>query len=251
VVDASGKRRIEDDLDRVRLEIEAALKADKPVIPVLFDEAGMPGADELPETLQTLRRRHAMRLAHDTFRYDLEPLIHALRNIEATKRERLGLPPRAERPAPAAATTPVAEPTPVETPPLPAQPTPPIAAAVAPVPPPPPQYPTYQPAPMPPTYAQPAAPWTPPYQQPAPPYGQQPYPGQQPWAKPVSANNNLSITAIILGVISWIFVIVGPIGIILGFVARDRRERWATAAIVVAIVGTIAGAIILLPYLND
>ena len=67
----------------------------------------------------------------------------------------------------------------------------------------------------------------------------------------MSPNNNWSIAAIVLGVIAWVFVLTGPIGVILGLVAKDRRERWATWAIVVAVVGTIAGFIILLPYLNE
>ncbi|MDP8905097.1 MAG: TIR domain-containing protein [Chloroflexota bacterium] len=85
VTDASGTRRLDDDLDPVRLEIEAALRQGKPVIPVLFDDARMPAAEELPESLRPLRRRHAMRLAHESFRYDLEPLVRALRAIEKAK----------------------------------------------------------------------------------------------------------------------------------------------------------------------
>ncbi len=39
VRDDSGSRRLDNEFDRVRLEIEAALKADKAVIPVLFEDA--------------------------------------------------------------------------------------------------------------------------------------------------------------------------------------------------------------------
>src|SRR6187551_3797066 len=40
--DADGEFRLQKDLDRVRLEIEAALRLHKPVIPVLVEGASMP-----------------------------------------------------------------------------------------------------------------------------------------------------------------------------------------------------------------
>lgn len=245
VVDPSGRRRIEDDLDRVRLEIEAALRQDKPVIPVLFDDARMPGRDELPESLQSLRRRHAMRLAHDTFRYDLEPLIHSLRSIETAKRARLGreaiastpvtpkpvattavqrrpiarrVPPPPPAPSVARSATPPASetqaaapattPTQVETPPLPAQPSPPIAAAVSPSE---PSYPPAQPAQPAWQYQPPAAqPHQPPYQQPPQQYvAPNAWPQQQtgwPVTQRSGGASPLSIVAIILGLVALLFL---------------------------------------------
>ncbi len=83
--DGEGNRRLEDELDRVRLEIEAALKADKSVIPVLFERARMPHASELPESLRPLLRRHAIRISHETFDSDLRGLLRALKTIEQAK----------------------------------------------------------------------------------------------------------------------------------------------------------------------
>jgi hypothetical protein len=50
ILDAQGKRRLDDRDDFVRLEIEAALTRDVRFIPVLVDGATMPNADELPDS---------------------------------------------------------------------------------------------------------------------------------------------------------------------------------------------------------
>src|SRR5215213_7281578 len=80
--DSDGKLRLHNELDRVRLEIEAALRNSKPVIPVLVEGASMPTSDELPETLKALLRRHAIRVSHATFESDLGALVRALRIID-------------------------------------------------------------------------------------------------------------------------------------------------------------------------
>jgi formylglycine-generating enzyme required for sulfatase activity len=55
----SGQRRIDDPADFVRLEIEAALQRDIPVIPVLVDRASIPREADLPESLRELVYRGA------------------------------------------------------------------------------------------------------------------------------------------------------------------------------------------------
>lgn len=85
VRDEAGNLRLEDESDHVRLEIEEALKADKPVIPILFDDAHMPGAAELPASLQPLLRRQAIQISHATFESDLAGLVHTLRKIRQRK----------------------------------------------------------------------------------------------------------------------------------------------------------------------
>jgi len=275
VVDATGKRRIEDDLDRVRLEIEAALKQQKLVIPVLFEDAHMPTAEELPDSLQPLRRRNAMHLAHDTFRYDLEPLVHSLRTIEANKRAKLGLPPKAaaqpaapEKQAEATPAMPKADPTPLPATPVPPPPAPAPAAFVPPAstqPPAPPYQGVFGSADPAASqqawpYQQPAAPYAPPspYAPQAPyvppsPYGQPPgysgYGNAGPWPAPTrtgAAANPFSLVAIILGLVAVLFfpILLGPVGIVLGIVGRSRREPWAVAGITVAIVGMIVGLVL-------
>lgn len=51
---ASGRPRIFEDGDLVRIEIEIALKKNIPIIPVLIDRAPMPEAEQLPVSLQPL-----------------------------------------------------------------------------------------------------------------------------------------------------------------------------------------------------
>ncbi len=47
--DGQNRRRLDDPSDFVRIEIEAALQRDVPVIPVLVDGAPMPQSGELPD----------------------------------------------------------------------------------------------------------------------------------------------------------------------------------------------------------
>jgi len=79
--DEAGARRIENPDDFVRIEIESALAQDKRVIPVLVGQATMPRADELPETMKPLTRRHAVHLSHERFKADIETLIAALKRV--------------------------------------------------------------------------------------------------------------------------------------------------------------------------
>src|SRR5215471_2152615 len=44
-----GGNRIKDERDPVRAELEAAMKAKLPIIPILVDDAGMPKPNDLPE----------------------------------------------------------------------------------------------------------------------------------------------------------------------------------------------------------
>jgi hypothetical protein len=46
------RRHIDNPGDSVRIEVEAALRSGKPLVPVLVEGAGMPGADELPDSLE-------------------------------------------------------------------------------------------------------------------------------------------------------------------------------------------------------
>ena len=58
----SGLRRLDDPDDYVRREIEAALKRDVRLIPVLVEGARMPRPDELPGPLRPLARRNALEI---------------------------------------------------------------------------------------------------------------------------------------------------------------------------------------------
>jgi TIR domain/Bacterial tandem repeat domain 1 len=107
--DGQNRRRLDDPNDFVRIEIEAALERNVPVIPVLVDGAPMPQPEELPESLKKLTRRQAVEISLTRFDSDAERLTDALSQIEDELRRRDaagGEPPartvgdEAERPAP-------------------------------------------------------------------------------------------------------------------------------------------------------
>src|SRR5580700_8343070 len=75
---AAGARRLDDPDDFVRIEIVSALNQGKLVIPVLVGDADMPRPEDLPEALQALARRNAMRLTHERFHADMGGLVKAL-----------------------------------------------------------------------------------------------------------------------------------------------------------------------------
>lgn len=78
ITDAQGHRRLDDPDDFVRLEIEAALTRNVRVIPILVDEATMPGVDELPPSLARLVRRQALELSPARFDFDTGRLLRVL-----------------------------------------------------------------------------------------------------------------------------------------------------------------------------
>jgi hypothetical protein len=78
ITDQNQRRRLDDPGDFVRLEIEAALTRNVRVIPVLVQGARMPRADELPDSLSKLARRHAIELSPRRFKADIRPLLEVL-----------------------------------------------------------------------------------------------------------------------------------------------------------------------------
>lgn len=79
IADGEGRPRIANPDDYVRLELETALeRRDLIVIPALVGGARMPGRDELPEGLSSLRRRNALELSEGRWRYDVGRLIKAV-----------------------------------------------------------------------------------------------------------------------------------------------------------------------------
>lgn len=76
VVDSEGNRRLENENDFVRIEIESALKRDIPVIPLLLSPARMPSRPELPESMHGLVRRNGIQIrSGPDFNRDMERLI--------------------------------------------------------------------------------------------------------------------------------------------------------------------------------
>ncbi len=79
--DDSGRRRLDDPADFVRLEVSSALERDIRIIPVLVKSARMPGVDELPSELSALVKRNALQLGDVRFHADVDVLIRSLRRL--------------------------------------------------------------------------------------------------------------------------------------------------------------------------
>jgi multiple sugar transport system substrate-binding protein len=81
ITNKKGQRRLDDPKDYVRLEIETALTRKIRVIPILVDDAQMPGEDELPPTVAPLVYRNAVEINPVTF--DTKRLISTVRRTLA------------------------------------------------------------------------------------------------------------------------------------------------------------------------
>lgn len=71
-------RRLDDENDYVRLEIEAALARDIPVVPVLVHGADMPSPADLPPSISRLSYRHAFTLSDNSWTRDLDAFVKQL-----------------------------------------------------------------------------------------------------------------------------------------------------------------------------
>jgi hypothetical protein len=82
---ADGRTRIQDEADPVRVEIEAALRQGLAVIPVLVDNATMPGAADLPESIRDFAYINAapVDVGRD-FRAHMERLTRSVDGIVGT-----------------------------------------------------------------------------------------------------------------------------------------------------------------------
>jgi formylglycine-generating enzyme required for sulfatase activity len=76
---AGGRRRIDHPGDFVRIELEAAFQRNIPVIPVLIDQARMPGEADLPPSLAALAFRNALTVGQGRdFRRHVGDLIQGI-----------------------------------------------------------------------------------------------------------------------------------------------------------------------------
>jgi len=83
--DERGQTRLENAGDFVRMEIEAALKRDIVVTPVLVKGAQMPAAKELPPEISDLVYRNAFELSHGRWESDVREMIRRL-NLDVPER---------------------------------------------------------------------------------------------------------------------------------------------------------------------
>jgi formylglycine-generating enzyme required for sulfatase activity len=75
----TGRRRLENPDDFVRIEVRKGLSRGIPVVPIMLDGATIPDAGQLPDDLQQLMRRNAEFIDHRTVETDVERLIRKLR----------------------------------------------------------------------------------------------------------------------------------------------------------------------------
>lgn len=83
--DAGGARRLDDPLDMVRRELEAALAAGVPIVPVLVEGARMPPAHALPPSLAAFARSQAITLDDEGWHDDARRLMAILRERHAVE----------------------------------------------------------------------------------------------------------------------------------------------------------------------
>jgi len=78
IADATGRRRLENPEDFIRLEIARALQKNRRVIPVLVQGAAMPTPQNLPADLKKLSRLQALELSDTRWDYDVSQLMETL-----------------------------------------------------------------------------------------------------------------------------------------------------------------------------
>jgi hypothetical protein len=78
IKDDKGRARLEDPRDFVRLEIEAALKRDIVVTPVLVQGADMPTPEQLPSEVSDLAYRNSFELSHNRWESDVREMVRRL-----------------------------------------------------------------------------------------------------------------------------------------------------------------------------
>jgi hypothetical protein len=87
--DEEGKNRLVNPGDFVRLEIEAALKRDILITPVLIQGAHMPVAERLPAEIRDLAYRNGFELSHPRWESDVREMVRRL-SLGVSERDRLG-----------------------------------------------------------------------------------------------------------------------------------------------------------------
>ncbi len=87
MTDESGRRRIDNPDDYVRLEITLAFELEKQVIPILVDQTRIPAPSELPGAIRELSFRNAIVLRSESFDFEIRILQ---RHLKAQQEQREG-----------------------------------------------------------------------------------------------------------------------------------------------------------------
>ena len=83
--DKSGRRRLDNEDDYVRREIEMALDRGLPVFQAYVQSADAPPESDLPESLKQLAKLEGQPLIHRSWRQDSRKLIHELKGVRTRK----------------------------------------------------------------------------------------------------------------------------------------------------------------------
>lgn len=94
--DAEGRRRLDNPVDFLRLELEAALSRDVFVIPTCVQGAQIPHADRLPPSLVALPSRQGIELRDVAWGGDVERLIRRINRLGGDEVQREVSPPARE-----------------------------------------------------------------------------------------------------------------------------------------------------------
>jgi hypothetical protein len=77
--DKQGRNRLEMEGDYVRMEIEAGLKRDIPITPILLQGAQVPTPEELPEAIRALAYRNGFEVSHSRWESDVREMSRRLK----------------------------------------------------------------------------------------------------------------------------------------------------------------------------
>gem|GEM_PF-3541347 len=85
MTDDEGQRKIDNDQDYTRLELEAAFEMDKHVIPVLIESATVPSREELPQLLRRLSDNSGIKVRPDerNFMSDMRAVLAGLKRLDS------------------------------------------------------------------------------------------------------------------------------------------------------------------------
>jgi len=87
MVDDEGRRRLELPRDPLRVEIETALEAGLPIIPVRVEGAPMPTERDLPPSILELLEFNATEISDSRWDFDIARLVEAIDHLAADRRE--------------------------------------------------------------------------------------------------------------------------------------------------------------------